>query len=349
LVEKPLGLRTAGVYRGITELSNQHYFFLRLLKHKKRLAVSGPAGSGKTLLALDRARDAARAGDETLLLVYNRPLADYLAQEANGLPHLEVCTFHQLCHRLATKAGLEVPTAQQEFYKEAASIAVDAIAVLGGMYDAIVVDEGQVMEEDWWVPIEATLRDAEDGLLWVFYDDNQALYRRPSGLPPGMETQPLTVTFRSSRQIHEVVMRYYEGDQPECLGPDGPEVEFVAQNGHIRKELSRVLHRLVVDQHARASDIVVLTPKGFEQSAVSGEVGSYRLVETIHGPNDVRLSSIKRFLGLESQIVVMCELPEPTHPEFRSHMYVGLSRARAHLVVFGDDDNRSRQAVAELE
>jgi hypothetical protein len=338
VVEQPLGLRVAGVDRAITELSAQQYLILRLLKHKKRLAVSGPAGSGKTLLALERARDAARAGEETLLLVYNRPLADYLVAEAGGQPHLEVCTFHQLCHRLATRADLRVPTEQREFYAQAPTIALDAIATLGGTYDAVVVDEGQVMEEDWWFPIEATLRDADEGLLWVFYDDNQALYRRPTGLPPGMETQPLTVAFRSSRQIHEVVMRYYEGVEPECLGPDGPDVEIVAENGQPRKELSRVLHRLLTEQHARAADIVVLTPKGFDQSDVSGEVGSYRLVEAPSGPNDVRLSSIKRFLGLESQIVVMCELPDTTHPEFRSHMYVGLSRARAHLVIIGDID-----------
>lgn len=34
----------------------------------------------------------------------------------------------------------------------------------------------------------------------------------------------------------------------------------------------------------------------------------------------------------------MCELPEPSHPDFQSLMYVGLSRARAHLVIVGDID-----------
>ncbi|MDQ3672728.1 MAG: ATP-dependent helicase [Actinomycetota bacterium] len=338
VVDQPLGLRTAGVDRAITELSAQQYRILRLLKHKRRLAVSGPAGSGKTLLALERARDAAQSGDETLLLTFNRPLADHLVHEARGLSHLEVCTFHQLCHRLAERAGVSIPVDQREFFDQAPTIALEALDALGGLYEAIVVDEGQVMEEDWWFPIEEALRDRNDGLLWVFYDDNQALYRRPRGLPSGMEIQPLTETWRSSRQIHEVVMRYYDGGEVECLGPDGPDVEIVPANGQPRKQVSRVLHRLVTEQHARASDIVVLTPRGFSQSEVSGDVGSFRLVESPAGVNDVRLSSIKRFLGLESQIVVMCELPEPTHPEFRSHMYVGFSRARAHLVIVGDID-----------
>jgi hypothetical protein len=86
----------------------------------------------------------------------------------------------------------------------------------------------------------------------------------------------------------------------------------------------------------RTSDVVVLTPRSIGQSKVVGEVGAFRLNESPSRRNDVRLSSIKRFLGLEARVVVLCELPEPLHPDFRSLMYVGLSRARALLVILGD-------------
>jgi hypothetical protein len=46
--------------------------------------------------------------------------------------------------------------------------------------------------------IEALLWDPEEGVLWVFYDDNQALYRRPRGLPAGMDHQPLLEVWRNS-------------------------------------------------------------------------------------------------------------------------------------------------------
>jgi UvrD-like helicase C-terminal domain len=45
------------------------------------------------------------------------------------------------------------------------------------------------------------------------------------------------------------------------------------------------------------------------------------------------VSSIKRLLGLEAKVVVLCELPHSDRPDFQSLVYVGLSRARAHLVV----------------
>src|SRR5205823_5495802 len=99
------------------------------------------------------------------------------------------------------------------------------------------------------------------GLLWVFYDDNQALYQRPRGLPAGMDNQPLSESWRNTRQIFDATMRYYNGEPVECLGPDGSDVDFAPVNGDARKELSRVLHRLVQEEHVRADEIVVLTPR----------------------------------------------------------------------------------------
>ena len=218
--EEPLGVRADGVERAIAKSAPSSIEWY--LKHRRRLAVSGPAGSGKTLLALERAREAARSGNETLLLTYNRPLADHLAAQTRGVARLTVCNFHQLCRGLASQAGLAIPSQERDFYAQASPLALDAIDRIGGQFDAILVDEGQVMEEDWWIVIEASLRSQDDGLLWVFYDDNQALYRRPRGLPDGMDSQPLYESWRNSRQIFDEAMQYYEGGSVECLGPDGP-------------------------------------------------------------------------------------------------------------------------------
>lgn len=335
-VELLLGVHAEGVDRVIAELSAQQYRVIRLLKHKKRLAVRGPAGSGKTLLAVERAREASRAGARTLLLCYNRPLADHLRDVTVGSADLDVCTFHQLARRLAEEASLEIPASKKAFYEGVATLALEAIDRLGGQYDAVIVDEGQVMDGDWWVPIEASLRDLEDGTLWVFWDDNQALYRRPTGLPDGMDEQPLPEAWRSSRQIFDTVMRFYVGAPVDCLGPEGPEVEVIAANGQPRKQINQVLHRLINEQQVRPSDIVVLTPRSLSQSGLVGDVGGFRLNEQPTRPNDVRISSIKRFLGLESQVVVITEVPSPSHPDYRNLMYVGLSRARALLIVVGE-------------
>jgi hypothetical protein len=331
-ITQPLGLAADDVERSILQLSDQQYRILRLLRHRKRLAISGPAGSGKTVLALEHARDLARGGSRTLLLCYNRPLADHLRSQSAGETGLEILTFHQLCHRLIETAGLRMPP-QAEFYDRAGDLALTAIERVGGQYDSILVDEGQVIHEDWWLPIEVLLRDAGSGTFWVFYDDNQALYDRPRGLPDGLDTQPLTEIWRNSRPIFDEVIGYYDGGEVDCLGPDGPAVERVSANGSVRKELGRVLHRLVTEQHVRPENIVVLTPRTATASEVLGKVGRFVVSEAPTRRDDIRLSSVYRFLGLEATAVVVCEAPPQTTDEFKRLMYVASSRARALLVI----------------
>jgi hypothetical protein len=249
-----------------------------------------------------------------------------------GDPFLDILTFHQLCHRLMEEAGIESP-AEAEFFEHTADLALSAIERIGGQYDAILVDEGQVIDEEWWLPIEALLHDPGEGTFWVFFDDNQALYDRPRGLPDGLEEQPLSETWRNSRPIFTEVMGYYRGDDIECLGPDGPAVERVPANGSVRKELGRVLHRLVTEQQVRPKDIVVLTPRTVKASSVVGQVGAFVVTESPTRGHDIRLSSVYRFLGLEAKVVVVCEVPAQTAEDFTSLMYVALSRARALLVI----------------
>jgi hypothetical protein len=279
VIRQPLGLAAADTERAIAELSPQQYRIVRLLRKRLRMAISGPAGSGKTLLALERARDLARSGARTLILCYNRPLADFLRAEVEKEENLEVLTCHQLCERLLRKTSLRSPSGD-EFYRKAPELTLDALAQIDDRYDAVIVDEGQVIDAEWWIPIEELLSDRTAGVLWVFYDDNQALYGQPQGLPEGLDHVPLLEVWRNSKPIFESVMRFYRGDPVECLGPDGPDVEIRETNGDLRKEIGRVLHRLVHREHVSAADIVVLTARNAESSSVSGDIGSFRLTES---------------------------------------------------------------------
>jgi superfamily I DNA and RNA helicase len=45
------------------------------------------------------------------------------------------------------------------------------------LFDAIIVDEAQDFEDTWWIPLPELLRDPQDGVFYVFFDDNQRIYR----------------------------------------------------------------------------------------------------------------------------------------------------------------------------
>ena len=81
---------------------------LGILVKQPRAAIEGVAGSGKTILALGQAQRFARQGKRTLFLCYNRPLADWLAQQLPTKFHDSVTieTFHGLCSVFCKAARL---------------------------------------------------------------------------------------------------------------------------------------------------------------------------------------------------------------------------------------------------
>ncbi len=149
-MRNPLSLQTAEDDREIVRLTEEQFHLLRFLSRRRRVAIGGCAGAGKTFLATEKAKQLAREGFRTLLTCYNRPLADHLALVTAGTENLEVLGFHQLCYRFAKEAGLSMPTANDHVFQEqypdlllqAASLLTDRL------YDAIIVDEGQDFRDD---------------------------------------------------------------------------------------------------------------------------------------------------------------------------------------------------------
>jgi len=87
-------------------LSDQQFGALDLLASQRRALILGVAGSGKTLLAAEKARRLAGQGFEVLLTCFNRPLAEHLAATIGQLDGVTVSTFHGLAERLGQEVGL---------------------------------------------------------------------------------------------------------------------------------------------------------------------------------------------------------------------------------------------------
>ena len=80
---------------------------LDFVRSHRRVAVRGGAGTGKTVLALEKARRLSDEGFRTLLTCYNRQLADHLASLCAGTANLDVMGFHQLGRRQVERANRE--------------------------------------------------------------------------------------------------------------------------------------------------------------------------------------------------------------------------------------------------
>lgn len=335
-----------------------------------RTSVAGGAGTGKTLLALEKARRLAAAGLRTLLLCYNRPLADDLRLRAAGVADLEVLGFHQLCDREVARvradSGKDLVAEAREaepggdLFADHYPLALMLSATEGDgpRYDALVVDEGQDFSVNFWLALDAILADPDRGQLHVFHDTNQAVYGRcdpPVPQPPFA----LSVNCRSTRQIHNAAYRHYAGDATDAGGLDGVDVRYHRAEGLDRQAalIVREASRLVRDEGVPPHDVAVLVAAQRPAHHLGelrrlGLPGGNRWVG-IGEAGGIVLDTVRRFKGLEAAVVFLWGLDQlrPGTGSDRETLYVGLSRGKSDLHVVGSAAacDRIEAATADAE
>lgn len=356
-LRSPLGVEFADEEAAIIRLTEEQFNLLDFLSDRRRVAISGCAGSGKTTMAVEQARRLGQQGFRVLLTCFNRHLAEYLRSDETLPDAVDVVHFHGLCMRWAERAGLSEALRREEgsktwYERILPDLLLEAVDVTGPLYDAVVVDEGQDFQGHWWVPLMCTLKDGDHGILYIFYDDNQNIYHTEASLPPGLERYTLSINCRNTQHIHRTFLPFYRARRlPSARGPEGrpPEVTFYDTEQKLKDGLRKVLHRLVFDEEVPTEDIVVLTPRSREKSRLWQwlSLGNLRLTNRWPpGPNEVYCTSVYLFKGLESPVVILAEIYPSANQDMEAVLYVGCSRARNHLVIFAEsglpDDIRSR-------
>jgi len=337
-------------------LTKDQIRILDLLRSRRRVAISGGAGTGKTVLALEKARRLAAEGFKTLLTCYNRQLADHLRNICEGIPNLDVMSFHQLCYQRVDRAnrvsGRDLLAEAKITYPGANVFEVQlpnalgySLEVLPERYDAIVCDEGQDFREEFWVPLELLLTDLDSSPLYVFFDDNQNIYARAGTFPIQDEAFPLTTNCRNTIPIHEAAYKGYQGLPVTPPENDGEEIQFIcAQN--TRQQAAKInsnIVDLITQQGVSPGDIVVLLGDAYHKADYYAELkalplprGSMWLEEGERSESTVLIDTIQRFKGLESPVVFLWGLDDIDLAKAKELLYIGISRAKSLLVVGGD-------------
>ncbi len=336
-------------------------------RSRRKVEVIGPAGSGKSLVAVEQARRLARDGWRTLFVCFNQPLATAIIREfdAEGEPpdrRPTVTTFHRLCETMGSKAGVLPPKPKaplpQAWWDETLPAALeDAIDHLPDeRYQAIIVDEGQDFRLDWLVLLQLLFANEADAYFWVFHDPGQALRFDDVVGELGLERLDLYEDHRSPGPVAELAARFYRGaDTPYAMNPAGraPEIHEAAPGRETVDAVRRALHGLLVEEGVRPWQVVVLSGRTASKSDVwrqrtfgnvtlwngaiddAGNSLGLPADEVPDEPPDDRIvlfESVRRFKGLEREVVILCELPEEGE-RLDQLMYTALTRATTHLVV----------------
>jgi len=188
----------------------------------------------------------------------------------------------------------------------------------------------------------------------TLYDDNQTLYQGRGSLPSDLDDYPLTENVRNTRAIFNTLVKHYRGETPaEPRGPTGRTIERIEYESPEKMGLvlTKVLHRLLVAEGFTNKDLVVLTPKALDRSALLSLKlpGALRLVKDeppITAHHHVLCSTIHSFKGLERRVVIV--VAESDAELEQDVWYVAFSRPRTHLIVLGTKEALS-QVLPDLQ
>lgn len=340
-------------------LTKNQIQILDFLSSRRRVAICGGAGTGKTILAMEKAKNLATNGFRTLLTCYNRPLSDWISSELAEYPNIVVSNFDRVTEHFVSIADnklkknclnhAKITHPGADLWRVQMPVAMSySLEYVQERFDAIVVDEAQDFPDEYWFPLEFLLADPTKSPFYIFYDVHQNLYQRSLQFPIEEVPYELSLNCRNTKQIHEFAYRNYVG--PEVRSPDleGNPVKFVEEPSHQKQfeGITRILVDLLTKKGVRPSQIALLIGDNLNKHSKYALLGNFILpsgvrwsIENGFKMNHLLVDTVKRFKGLEADIVIVWGLPHLDSNDFQEVLYVGSSRAKSELIIVSDSDS----------
>ena len=368
----------------LLRLTEEQYDRLDELAANARCLFEGAAGTGKTLLALEYARRADRAGSKVLLVCFNRLLGESLRQQTEDTG-VTAGTWHGIARRLILNSTFASEFAERErealergntgalfgeLYPLYGEIALEE---LNAPFDVLVMDEAQDLSDRRTLDLlNLTIRGGLADGRWAIFGDftRQALYNNPaepvatlSRYVEHFARAKLTLNCRNTRMIAEetAILAGFQKPPFRLSEEIGLPVEhrYWKTSTDLAASLTNIVERLVKDRIS-IEDIVLLSPHRLENSSLAGieRISRYRVMKCSHNmtrtqSSSIGFSTIHSFKGLESQVVIIMDMDALEGDEQQSLLYVAMSRARSLLILMFNEharklvESRIRKSISQ--
>lgn len=325
-------------HRLLKEQSN----VLNFLTEQRSAAINGAAGTGKTMIAIEKAKMHASIGEKVLFLCYNSQLKNFLATNYNH-DNIFYYTIDGLACMLCQSA---VPN-----YSKLKSILEDTYLSDSFKYNHVIIDEGQDFGQDFieesdiiQLLSDIIIDNSENGNFYVFYDKLQMIQNR--ALPKYISEADCKLTLykncRNTENIAITSLRPITDRKPKLF--DGcvkgkPTIMYFCDNETV---LLKQLYDIIMQLNERGiTDIVILTCKTEESSIITKYSNNGYL-------NNIKFTTCRKFKGLEADAVILIDVDKDTFNKDNALLfYVGSSRARINLDILSTIDTDDSKFVLE--
>lgn len=369
----------------MNQLLYEQYRLLDFLEDQDTAVINGAAGTGKTMLAVHKAKIHSIEGENVLFLCYNRLLCDQLiATNKKSSIKTRRAEFRHVDFMTISELTKQV-TGNHTDYEGLMNWLIECIGDAKKFgYKHVIIDEGQdfglidsasgISKEDASnnCSIIDTLQEVAlsvNGTFYLFYDKYQMIqgtldsdYQLPDCITNSDCRLSLKKNCRNTKEIAITSVTPLKDKKNKAIKPTvafswyapiKPVMHISSSEEVSISQINRVLDKY---EENEVTDIVLLTPGLVNNCCIAdllvegnGEEFGYYLYS--YKDKKYRVSTCRKFKGLEADAVIMMDLNKDSFIGKRGlEFYVGTSRAKKRLDLICElNDEDYSSIVASLD
>src|SRR6266511_1778250 len=334
-------------------LREQQKPVLRLAALNDRIVVSGGAGTGKTLIALELARRGAEDGRRVGLLCFNQMVGDWLENKAQNLePKIPNLVVGRAVRVMAQMAEIEIPKQpasdfwENELPQMLEQRLTDPDFAAIASFDYLVIDEAQdlLARPTLWCCVVGCLTGGiSSGKFCLLGDfDNQTLGDREvmteqlmsldaSARPVKWKLAENCRNYRivgdTALQLAGLTGNVYSGYMRVGGGVQNYNISFYTSETEQLNQLSQWLKEFKAQRY-KPSEITILSFRAGEACAATQlRDRGLKIGPAWHRGDHIGYATVHAFKGLENKIILLTDVLLEEKDFHRYLFYTGMTRA----------------------
>ncbi len=348
----------------LKDYTGEQFIALDAMQANPRVVFNGPAGTGKTLLAIESARRAVQQKKKVLFLCYNKFIAQWIRKQfgESDFQHLTVSTLHS--HMLSTCRTKPTVSDDNRFWTDILpDLAIDSFLLApereNEQYEVMIIDEAQdILRPDYLDFLDLCLAGGLAAGTWSMFGDfvyqqiysaatlelDEFIQERCVNTP----VYSLGINCRNTPRVaaYAPLLGGLSPDYQKIRREDDnirPELVFFQDNQQ-QEKLSTLLTRFRDKEKFKGHEIIILSPSASNCCAESlpppwrDRIKPFSLEST---GGHIRYCTIHSFKGLEAPVVIVTDLKRIMDTESRNLLYIAVTRSLSRLVLLMHDSVRA--------
>lgn len=327
----------------LARLLNEQVKILDFLEEQQVVTINGAGGTGKTMIALEKAKRSANNGEDVLFLCYNKALCEHLRNNYSH-PNIDFYNIDAFACSYC-KTGIAD-------YKLLKDKITDDYLEGNFKYKHVIVDEGQdfgqteIERNKILETFEAAVVNEEDetGSMYVFYDKQQFIQGEccPDYIVNADCRLSLTVNCRNTNNIAETSIRplnlakKYRNIKvkPDSIIGDTTTL-YASLDKDKQLEFLNTFIQKCINKGINSKEIVIISCKTKHEIENGGSLLSGYKAEYQCGNANIKITNCADFKGLEADAVILIDVDKNTFKTRKNcnRFYVAASRAKFNLYI----------------